>query len=165
MGHRWVKGLISACEGSGPGWGPSRPKGAKAKGLGYERALAAVLPEFRQGVWWRFEDANGPGWCQTDFVLVGRSAVLVLESKLSWCVQGHSQLRALYQPVLTKATGMEVLGVLVTGKLRPDMPAGVVVAGTLQEALDFARTGRPTVLHWLPKTPLARGRVALTKAA
>ena len=82
MSHCRVVGIMSAVEGTGPGYGPGRPRGAKAAGHRYEAKLAAALPGFRRGVWWRYLDVNGVGWCQTDLVSVGVRAVLVLEAKL-----------------------------------------------------------------------------------
>ena len=160
MSHRWVRGLVEASEGLGPGWGAGRPRGAKRLGCLYERRLGEALPSFRRGVWWRFVDSAGPGWCQTDLVLVGRQSVLVLEAKLSWVEEGHTQLEELYKPVVGMALGMEVLGVLVTGRLRPGMPRGVQVVGDLSGAVESARAGKRTVLHWLGASAMPQAKAA-----
>ena len=96
-----------------------------------------------------FHDANGFGHCQTDLMLEGERAVLVMEAKLSWVTEGHSQLELLYRPVVEAAMGKPMLGIVVTKHLRPEMPRGLRVVSTLAQAVDIAKTGRSVVLHWL----------------
>lgn len=154
--HRVVEGLKWAERRLEGPWGTrgSRPRGAKALGVTYEKALAKALPDALRGVWWEFEDANGGGWCQTDLLLEGRETTLVLEAKLSWVMQGHSQLELLYKPVLELALGKPVLGVVVCKTLRSGMPASVSITSDLPSALALARSARRPVLHWIGNGPL-----------
>lgn len=164
--HRVIEGLRWAeARESGP-WGSkgSRPRGAKALGVAYEKALAKALPDATRGAWWEFEDANGGGWCQTDLLLVGSGSVLVLEAKLSWVMQGHSQIELLYKPVLEMALGKPVLGVVVCKALRSGMPGSVTVVGDLPSALALARAGRRPVLHWIGSGPLLAAAVGRSPA-
>lgn len=154
--HRVVEGLRWAeARPEGP-WGAkgSRPRGAKALGVAYEKALARALPDAKRGQWWKFDDVNGGGWCQTDLLLEGASSVLVLEAKLSWVMQGHTQLELLYKPVLEMALGKPLLGVVVCKTLRSGMPHSVSIVSDLPSALALARSGRRVVLHWIGNGPL-----------
>src|SRR3972149_4437783 len=68
-----------------------RAKGAKLEGLRYERRFGRFLAqhgyargrELRSGQWFRFEDALGVGWAQTDHLLFLPGALLVFECKLT----------------------------------------------------------------------------------
>ena len=150
MAHRKVKGLQWACQLAGrPKIIPlGRPRGVKALGLRYERALARAVPMAKHGLWFEFLDANGPGFCQPDLVIEGQEAVLVLEVKLSWVPDGHTQIEELYRPVLAACCKKPVYGVQVTRNLRPGMGA-VTVVGSLQEAVAEAKAGRLVCWHWL----------------
>jgi len=69
-----------------------RPKGAKAAGLRYEKALAAAIPRAEHGQWFEFTDLNGPGHCQMDLLIVGNKRVVILECKLTDVQTGRAQL-------------------------------------------------------------------------
>lgn len=126
----------------------SRPRGAKAAGLRYERELAKALPLATHGQWWQFEDRAGPGYCQTDLVLPTEGGLLVLEAKYTWTQTGHRQIQQLYKPVLERATGKLVVGAVVCKVLIRDLdPAWV--CRDLESAKMRAFCGLPTVLHWL----------------
>lgn len=154
MTHRVVRGLVWARACPRPVCIPkSRPKGAKAQGLRYERSLAQALPEATHGPWFQFCDAAGLGYCQPDLVLVRPDWVLVLEAKLSWTAEGHSQIRQLYAPVLEKVYSRRVVGVVVTKLLRPETPRSLV-CGNLERAIVVAADTGSAVLHWLGKCPL-----------
>lgn len=136
-----------------------RPRGAKAAGLRYERALARALPAPRvHGQWFEFEDARGRGVCQTDLLLsVSRGGtIVVLEVKYSWTAEGHQQLEKLYLPIVQKATGRQVIGIVVTRRLTESMPRDLVVCSTLAQAIAAASAGRRAVWHWLGTVEMAR---------
>lgn len=156
VGHRRIRGLRWArrADGPPPGLPRSRPRGAKAKGLRYEKALAAALPRALHGVWWQFEDANGPGWCQTDLLLRSPWGLVVLEAKYTWVPEGHSQLGELYLPVIGLAMGETPLGVVVCHTLRMGMWA--TPCDRLDDALDLAAGGEAAALHWIGVGPLWR---------
>lgn len=154
--HRIIDSVREAVARPEGPWGgrASRPRGAKALGVRYEKALAAALPDAKRGQWWEFVDSNGPGWCQTDLMVEGERSVLVLEAKYSWVMQGHTQLELLYRPVVELALGKPLLGVVVCKSLRAGMPPDVRVVGDLPSAVELARQRRRVVLHWLGSGPL-----------
>ena len=128
-----------------------RPRGAKAQGVRYEKACSAAIPQAKPGQWWHFIDANGPGYCQTDLVLIGRDSVLVLECKYTWTMNAWEQLERLYLPVVEKALARPAYGVQLCKVLRPE--AENVVYG-LREALAGAMLGRRIAIHWSGTGPL-----------
>lgn len=141
VGLKWAKALSAR-----PSYIPkSRPRGAKALGLRYERRLAEASGGIA-GQWWEFEDANGPGCCQTDVIVDLGDAVLVLEAKLSWVSEGHTQINKLYRPVVDAALNRPVLGIVVVKNLTPGAPRAF---GCYTDAIASAREGCCPVLHWL----------------
>lgn len=148
MAHREVSGLQWAVPCARPGCIPrSRPRGAKAAGLRYERELAKALPQAKHGQWWEFRDARGRGFCQTDLLLPLGTGTLVLEAKYTWTPEGHSQLERLYLPVVRKAGHSWAVGVVVCRALLPSTPREAI-CGSLGEAYSRAALGLPAVLHW-----------------
>ena len=144
-GLRWARPLA----GWPSGIPHSRPRGAKALGLRYERALARALPSAQHGRWWEYEDANGHGLCQTDLIIDLGARVLVLESKLRWVAEGHAQVELLYRPVLERALAKPVFGGVVCKTLVPEArSAGVQVVGDLRSFAEVAEAGGRAVLHW-----------------
>jgi len=129
--------------------GKDRPRGARAQGIRYENALARALPRARHGQWWRFSDRAGPGVCQTDLVLVGGNAAMVLECKYTWDPRAWAQLEGLYVPVVGKALRRPVFGAMVCKILRPESRYEPVICETLREALEAAKGGRRAVVHWI----------------
>lgn len=154
--HRLIQGLIFARELAGrPASIPlSRPRGIKAKGLRYEKVLAANLRHARHGVWFEFVDGRGHGHCQPDLLLDHEQSLVVLEAKYTWVPEAHSQIEHLYVPVLCKAYSKTVFGIVVCKVLSRDMPSHLTVTGDLAQALACASTGKRTVLHWIGKSAL-----------
>lgn len=108
-----------------------------------------------RGCWWKFQDANGQGFCQTDFLLERVDFVLVLECKHTWTPEGHSQLEQLYRPVVERALGKPMLGVQVCRFLTSDAPKVAGICSSLLDAMSVAKnSSRPAVLHWLGKSKL-----------
>lgn len=153
MSHRCVSGLLWAQARERGPWGPGRARGAKAHGLRYERALAKALPGALHGQWFEFADRNGRGWCQPDLIRNLGDALLVLEAKFTWVPDGQRQIDQLYRPVVERAWGLPVLGVVVCKVLAPGA-TDVAVTGDLAVATALARQHRPVVLHWLGSGPL-----------
>jgi hypothetical protein len=146
LGLRWAK----TCER--PRSIPvGRPRGAKAAGIRYERAIAQELRGARRGQWFEFEDLNGPGYCQVDFLLPWAHQTAVLEAKYTWTGDGHRELEWLYVPVVEAAGFACPVGIVISRRLVPQM--GARVAGTLEEAFEGAKCG-PSVLHWIGAGPL-----------
>jgi len=131
-----------------PGMPIGRPRGAKAVGVRYEKALAKALPGMVHGQWWNFRDRNGNGYCQTDFVLDREDFALVLEAKYTWVLAGHTQLRDLYIPVVGRALAKPVFGIVVCRNLIPGMPDVVRVTDSQTEAARLASQREYVVLHW-----------------
>jgi hypothetical protein len=149
--HRIIIGLQRAEKlAKRPSFIPAgRPRGVKALGVRYERSLARSMPWMTPGQWWRFVDGEGEGWCQTDLIVERGNFSLVLEAKLSWVAEGHSQLEKLYKPVVERALGKPMLGIVVTKYLKPNIPRWVKVEGDFESALRASAAGRPSVWHWL----------------
>lgn len=123
-------------------------KKSKIAGLGYEKALAAALPEALHGQWFEFEDRNGRGHCQPDLILDSKLGLIVLEAKYTWTEAGHRQIDLLYRPVVEKAMGRDVLGIVVCKVLTPEVQSSWVCRD-LDSAVRRAFTGGKTVLHWI----------------
>lgn len=147
----------------------SRSRGVKALGHRYEKAVARQLgAEAKQGVWWAYRDANGPGLCQTDFIIVGEIWVVILECKHTWTMEGMEQLEYLYIPVVEMALDKRAIGIQICKHLTPDVPE---VFDSLETAVNAARTGqrllkapmrfdnhRLVTLHWRGVGPLMQHR-------
>lgn len=130
-----------------------RARGKKAYGVRYERALARAIPEAEHGRWFEFEDRAGRGFCQTDLLLQRKAFCVVLEAKYSWVAEGHSQIEHLYRPVVERAIGKPVLGVVVCRSI-VGAPKSVAIASELESAIELALRGGWVVLHWLGGTVL-----------
>jgi hypothetical protein len=150
MAKRVVEGLKWAREVAKPSGIPiGRPRGTKAFGIRYEKAVGAELPTFVRGQWFEFEDANGRGFCQTDFIRVQRDRVVVLELKHTWVEEGQEELEGLYLPVVQAAFDRKAVGIVVCRRLVPNMP-NVIISGGLDEAIRLAEgNGKATVWHCL----------------
>lgn len=154
MGYRKVVGLKWAQEArEGRGWPASRlRKGAKARGIRFERDLGTMLgPSWQHGKWFEFDDMNGMGMCQPDWIKVLPGAVLVLECKYTWVPSGRLQIAELYKPVLEHVYKRPVVGAVVSKVLVAGMDQAV--ASSLEDAL---RCGG--VWHWLG-TGMRAGKV------
>ena len=114
--------------------------------------MGQALALAERGVWWEFADSNGPGLCQTDFILTTGQRVLVLECKHTWTPEGMQQLTALYLPVVALATGRPTLGIQICKHL---VPWAGPSHHTLAEAFAAARaSGLPATLHWRGLSPI-----------
>lgn len=147
---REIEGLRSVKLSASP-WPKSRPRGVKAKGLRYERALAKVIPSAKHGLWFNFVDRNGPGFCSPDFIIEGHSFVAVLECKLTDTDEARKQIRALYTPILEKFYSKPVLGVVVAKYLTPNSRN---IVHDLASALKLTKNSAIATLHWLGKGPI-----------
>jgi len=130
-GLKWAR-VLSAKPGCIP---QGHPRGAKARGVKYEGALAK-LPGFCEtphGVWVEFDDANGHGYAQVDFVFKG-SVPIAVEAKLTWTLMAYIQLRRLYIPLLRYLWSAPVGGIVVCQNLTRETPK-VDVVGNLAEAM------------------------------
>lgn len=163
MGHRVASILQIARPCERPAVLPkARLRGVKRQGLLYEdkfgKALAkqavSTVWQCKLGTWFQFADENGSGYCQTDALIENSGHVVIFECKLTDTEKGRSQLSRLYIPVLTKATGKQVFGVVVTRHLtRESKPEHV--RHSLRNAIEYAMDCNviPT-LHWRERNPL-----------
>ena len=124
----------------------NRPRGAKAAGLRYERALAKAVPLALHGQWFQYRTSDGPAWCQTDLLLLGKKRAIVIEVKLSDYLGARVQVQNLYLPVLRAAyPHLEPFGVIVLRSLE-QVPADIEVFESLAPAL---RSSDVPLVHWL----------------
>lgn len=159
MGHRVVENLRSAwlCE-KPPSIPTSRPRGVKRTGINYEKnfgkALSGVFPHDRMmaGQWFHFSDANGFGYCQTDWLVICPLEVLIFECKLTDTEKGRSQINRLYRPVVEAVFKLPVRGIVVTRHLTKETELALVC-----DQMKMARAFNPGVvptLHWRERAPL-----------
>lgn len=155
-GHRRISGLLWAKPCERPKCIPrSRPRGVKGLGLSYERALAKALgAKAHHGPWFEFQDANGHGWCQPDFLLEIAGGLLILEVKLSLRLEAQAQIEELYQPVVELALARRAKGVLVTKYLKPETPMDRVVETLSAAQVALLAQGSMPILHWIGRGPL-----------
>jgi hypothetical protein len=100
-----------------------------------------------RGLWWSYCDANGPGLCQTDFLIEGKIWAIILECKNTWTREGMEQLTDLYLPVVEMAREKRVAGIQVCKNLIPGYIGQVFQ--DLEDAVAAARRGcTPVTLHW-----------------
>jgi hypothetical protein len=125
----------------------SRPRGSRAAGLRYERALAKSLPAALHGCWFEFEDANGHGYCSPDLILSQSNLLVILEAKLSFTLDAVPQLD-FYSTIVEKALRKYTVPIIVTKYLR-DVPPNFVIQSDLEYAILSARRQQLTILHWL----------------
>ena len=147
-GLRLVRGLKWARGCQWPAQIPhAKPRrgSAKAAGLKSERELAEVLPGAKHGLWWEFEDLLGHGWCQTDLLIEGGDAALVIEAKLSWVPEGQEKLSGLYIPVLEEALRKRIYGLVVVKRLVPGVK--VPITRDLASAIAQVKLGLEVVWH------------------
>jgi hypothetical protein len=135
---------------------PKIGRGAKSYGIRYERAVAKALTGATHGQWFEFEDSNGLGMCQTDFLVLRAGVIGIVEVKYTWTPEAEDQIERLYKPVVSAALGLPVCGLVICKNLTREVPADTVFE-TFGEALGSAIwwSGGPLpVLHWLGKGPI-----------
>lgn len=120
--YRTIVGLREVSLAESP-WPKGRPRGAKARGVRFEKGVAKLLPGALHGQWFHFVDNNGPGFCSPDLLFsfdTGAGPVLCVgECKLTdWCV-ADDQLRQLYVPVLRWLWPGPILPVVIAKHLTP----------------------------------------------
>jgi hypothetical protein len=146
QGLEWARVMEKA-----PHRAPRGLRGAKAKGVAFEKALLGALgPRARGGIWLEFCDSNGRGYCQPDILLkLSHQCLLILEAKYTWTWEGHQQLENLYRPVVRAALRgtWQILTVQVCKLLTPETPRQAVFA-SLEAALAASHAGKMAVCHW-----------------
>ena len=126
-------------------WGKRRRgRGAKAAGLRYQARVGEELArrglDHAAGPWIHFEDRNGRGYAQPDFIVFESERWMVLEAKLTQTPAAFAQLFHLYIPLLSLLhPEREFCGIQVCRNLRNR--DGVVD--------DLTRATNGKTWHWL----------------
>ncbi len=102
-----VSPLATARFGVDSPWPKVRYSGSRARGKAYERSLVKPLrcwsnarkASLEVGPWIRFEDINGLGFAQPDFLIFDDDLLWILEAKLTDCPEARDQLLGLYAPL------------------------------------------------------------------
>lgn len=85
-------------------WLPSSPRGAKAKGLSFERRVGKFLrrhfPQTLSGQWIEYLDAGEKRHAQVDHLVLSSLRGLIIECKLTHSRSARRQLEKLYLPLL-----------------------------------------------------------------
>lgn len=132
---------------------PKGLTGTKAQGLGFEKKVAKALAGAAWGQWFRFEDGNGYGLCQPDFLTVVAGQPVIVEVKLTATLQGFWQLEDLYRPVVEHWLGRPVKLVQVCRNLVPGMGSwGCTQIDSLDQ---LAVTSGRVILPWLGRGSLS----------
>lgn len=120
--HRRVVGLREVTLAESP-WGRARPRGAKARGVRFERGVAKLLPGALHNQWFHFVDNNGPGFCCPDLLFSFDGAdgpvLCVAECKLTDWSTADDQIHQLYLPILKWLWRGDILPVVVAKHLTP----------------------------------------------
>ena len=155
-GLQWAKELVER-----PSVIPkSRPRGPKAIGVRYEKALAKELgPVARHGVWFEYGDAEGRHYCQVDFLLELGERICIIESKYTWVASAYLQLERLYAPVLALAAGRpieQIYCLQVCKNITFETRKFTKLWGKVEDALAAIPNSKNRfhTVQWLPGTPL-----------
>jgi hypothetical protein len=145
VGLRWAHPLPSR-----PDCIPaSRPRGAKAAGLRFERELAKALPSCLHGTWFEFEDKLGHGYCQADVIYtLGYNFAAVIEVKYTLVPGAHSKLLNLYVPIVSRALNIDCVGVVAVKNLDPRYRRGRIYTDLPSAAQASVANSYPALLQW-----------------
>ena len=160
--NRSVCGLVSArALDEKPACIPNgRPRGAKARGVSYEKAVAAALQSafpksgVCRGQWFEFHDANGRGYAQVDLLLYVMSLdrYVVGECKLTDIASARRKLTNFYLPIVQAAFGKVASGFVVTRHLT-QLSDTRNVCDSFRATLGASLNGGLPTWHYLGKGP------------
>jgi len=159
-----VNGLLWARPVNKPAFIPvSRPRGAKAAGLRYERQFAKFLKPLGciHGQWFEFEDKSGVRYCQTDIIFpVSKRLFSVIEVKYTLVDRAYDQLLDVYGPVVEAAYNVPV-GLVVVYKNYRGGGQGVPFVDIPMATQFSVDTGHVANLHWIgqPVAPKPNDRL------
>lgn len=167
--HRRISGLLSArrLDCRPPSIPIGRPRGAKAAGMRYQRlvekALLAAFPGsgLDVGPWFEFTDSAGRGYCQPDALMynITDDSYMIIEIKLSNFQAAEAQITELYKPVIERAIGSRVSGMIVLKNLSPEVPAARIF-DDFRRAMVCAQCEWFPVWHWLGHGGIAKATLA-----
>ena len=130
----------------------SRPRGAKAAGLRYERKFAEYLKPLGvlHGQWFEFEDKSGIRYCQTDIIFpLSLRLFALMEIKYTLTDRAYDQLLDLYGPVVEAAYNTRCGLVTVFKNTRTDYDRSAYqydIQSACQWSID---TGGVGLLRWV----------------
>jgi hypothetical protein len=160
--ERRVVGLRFATPCERPSCIPiGRPRGVKARGIAYERSVAAALQAeygkipVKYGSWFEFHDANGRGYAQVDYLLYVQSLdqYVVGEAKLTDTAEAWRKLREFYLPIVAMATQKRAVGFVVVKNLTPASDPRLV-CDSFRATLAKCLNGASPTWHFLGKGPV-----------
>lgn len=127
----------------------SRPRGAKAAGLRFEKALASHLKGCLHGQWFEYEDFNGFGYCQSDIIFSFLPSYLcIIEAKYTFVPGAHAKLANLYIPIISKALKAPCCGVVIVKNLDPRYRRGRLFTSLPAAAESSFNSGYPSLIQW-----------------
>jgi hypothetical protein len=123
-------------------------RGTRHQGIKYEEAVSAALPTASRGIWFKYWDDNGVGYCQPDLVLPHHTGhIWVLEVKRTDCIGARRQLAHLYIPIVENVYKLPAIGIVVAKYVSIDTPEELLCTNLLA-AIEMAKSGRFPTLHW-----------------
>lgn len=137
----------------------TRPRGVRAVGLRYEKAVAKAIAkryprETTHGQWFTYDDNGDRRSCQTDVLIswLDGTGHIVFEVKLSDREGAREKLEEFYVPIVGLALGASCAAIVVTRHLSKDSDL-TKVCDSLERAIALSKTCIPT-LHWLGRGPI-----------
>lgn len=137
-----------------------RPRGAKAAGLRFQRAVGAALEaklghRLLQGPWFEYCDGHVRRYCQPDFIIYRPESAdfVVAEAKLTWNFEAYEQLWRLYVPVVRRYSAKAVSAMLIVRNLTRETPKQAVF-GDFTAALAAAYGAACPIFHYLGRGPV-----------
>lgn len=150
---RMVAGLLTAFLSEPPRHPVKRLRGAKARGLTFERKFIRFLKRsLPQGViypnqWIKFLDANGRGYAQPDVFLLFKERIVLFECKLTENLSAQRQLLHLYEPLLFHIYARPVVKIQVCKNLRSGLRR--IEISSLPSAIQ-TKSSSVLTWQWLP---------------
>lgn len=127
----------------------SRPRGAKAAGIRFEKAVFEALCGGIRGQWFSFEDENGWGYCQPDIIYPFLPDFFaVIEVKYTLVPGAHQKLSNLYLPVVSKALKAPAAGVVIVKNLDPRYRRGKIYTDLRAAAEVSFNRSYPTLVQY-----------------
>jgi len=95
--------------------------------------------------WFRFEDENGRGYCQTDYYIICAGFIVLLECKLTQTQMAEGQMTELYVPILKHIYECPIICVQVFKNVRHKISNRLSDISILTEEPNHPKTG---VWNW-----------------
>lgn len=137
-----------------------RPRGAKAAGMRFQRAVGAALEvklghQVLLGPWFEYLDGSVRRYCQPDFIIYrpAHADFVVAEAKLTWNFEAYEQLWRLYVPVVRQYAAKPVCTMLIVRNLTRETPKQAVF-DNFSAALAAAHGAACPIFHYLGRGPL-----------